>query len=395
MGLQLLLNPAVNKLAPNMGSWPIYAYGNSYAALTGSHYTAGRHYLQLAAARLGAGTVTSYGTGGSRAIDTWAHAGSAGTWPGSGKGPATNAQWPGTSSRSGLVVLDLAVNDIGHYASGTTPAAITTANTQYLDSMKATRRAILALLASESRVEATAYSATSGTWSTLAGAPYSGDSVEYTTAAGAYREYSITPAQTGPLAGKVWLAALTQATASGVLAPITVAVDGVSQGTTTLSPWETYTDSSAVNTGVGCIAITIPVDNAAHTVRITHAGSAGQPMYPDAFLIPSTDPNPVMVMGAEQTPVAGLWNASQIGIYNANAALMKPVIQAVVSEFANATYVPSTMTSSGLYSGDGIHPNDRGMTQRANDLVYAAQALRPRLENRALAALGDSNFTVV
>lgn len=389
---------AATEKKPQMDSWPIYLYGNSYSVLTGGvNFTDGNHYAQQVAAALGAGAVTSYGVSGARAIDTWAHAVSQAAWPGGGNNPVTGAQWPGVSARNGLLVLELPVNDISHAASGAAPAAITTANTQYLDSMKAVRRAILALLSSESRVETGAYSATSGVWGSLAGNYLSADSLQYTTAAGAYREYSITPAQSGPLAGKVYLVVLTQRTADGTLAPITVAVDGVSQGTTTLSPWEGYTGAAgAVNTGVSCIPITVPVDNAAHTIRITHAGSEGQPLYADVFLIPSEDPNPIMVMGGETMPAVGFYNAAQVGIYKGNAALLNPVIKAVVAEFANAVYVPSTMTVGGLWSGDKIHPNDRGMTQRANDLQTAiTTAIRAQLESRRLANLADASFGII
>lgn len=42
---------------------------------------------------------------------------------------------------------------------------------------------------------------------------------------------------------------------------------------------------------------------------------------------------------------------------------------------------------------DGLHPNDRGMARRANDLVEAVRkSLSARYNNRALQAAADETF---
>lgn len=54
------------------------------------------------------------------------------------------------------------------------------------------------------------------------------------------------------------------------------------------------------------------------------------------------------------------------------------------------------MTTNGLYSGDGLHPNDRAQEQIANDLQTAlTSAIRARLESRRLSNLADGNFAIV
>lgn len=86
---------------------------------------------------------------------------------------------------------------------------------------------------------------------------------------------------------------------------------------------------------------------------------------------------------------------ANVNAHRSNVKRVTDVVKGVVAEFANAVYVPSTMTSNGLYSGDGLHPNDRGMEQRANDLYEAFKPITPLLKNRALSAKANSAFPKV
>lgn len=388
---------------PVLSSWPTYVYGNSYAILSGAGYfTIGSHYTQQIAAALGGGAVTSYAIAGKRILDVIAALQNQAAFPALVTAPIAGGLWPGVSSRNGLVVLDSIINDIGHYPTMVgvaTPAALPTANTRYLDSMALFYRHALAIMSSESRVENSARTATSGTWSQNVSTGYaSGGNLSFTTANGAYNEFSITPPQSGPLCGVVFVHGFTVDAGVGTMAQQTISVDGVVQLTRTPSAWEQYTGPGGgnVNVGVDCFAITIPVDGAAHTVRLAHSGTAGHLMYNDFISIPSIDPNPIAVMGGEHSVAFTGWTSAQRSVFHANAKAIIPVVKNVVAEFPHAFYAPSTITPNGLYSADGLHPNDRGMAQRANDLQTAmTTAIRAKLESRRLASLADVNFTVV
>jgi hypothetical protein len=385
-----------------LSSWPTFVYGNSYGILAAGWFTSGGHYSQKVATALGGGSVTSYAISGKRILDVLSALVNEAAAPGLATAPVAGGKWPGTSSRNGLVILESLVNDIGHYPSmvGTAlPAALPTANTRYKDCLQVLYRTALALLSSESRVEQST-ATYSGTWTQNTATGYvSNGTLSFTSAAGAFIEYSVTPPQSGPLAGKVFVLGYTVDPAAGTMAQQTISVDGTAQVTRTPSGWEQYTGPGGGNVNVAwdVTAVQVPIDGAAHLVRIAHSGSAGQLLYSDCVIVPSTDPDPIIVPGAEHTLTAPtLWNAAQRGAYHDNARVLIPLLQAVVAEFPNAVYVPSTMTTSGLYSGDGIHPNDRGMAQRANDILRGvSKSLRARLESRSLALQADNTFGVL
>lgn len=386
--------------------WPIYAYGNSYAndGNTGSGptptwFTAGLHYLTRAAEALNAGTVTSYAINGTRLVnmvDALRSEAAIGT-VGTNVNPLAGSYWPGTSDRQGIVVLDTLFNDIAHYptmVSPVSPTLITTANTYYKDGCSGMLRLALAYATAESRIEQDAGTFT-GTWisTAAASAPSSGGSLATASQVGAAVEFSVTPPQYGPLAGTVFVAINKLSPDVGVGEPATIEVQ-VDGGTATPydpSPWEQYlgTSGAAVQAIGDAITVTVPVDGEAHSVKLTHAGSAGQRMIVDCVLIPSEEPNPTAVMGRERPPNVDYYDADEVANWKANAALLLPALRSVVAEFPNAIYVPSTVTANGLVSTDGIHPNDRGQAQQANDLVVALEAIRARLRSRALALATD------
>lgn len=360
---------------------PVFVYGNSYAANPGIQCTAGLEYFHQAAGLLTAGTVTSYGLSSTRIFDTASALISASSGLLSGlSGQQAGAQWPGTSARRGLIVLDDEFNDVGHYPDMTIglvhPVAITGANTQYKDAVTDCYRTALALLSCESRIEQE--SATfAGTWASEAfPAAASGGDFAYTTTPGASVAWSITPPQSGPMAGRVYVLGYKLTAAGFTMATVNVQLDGGAAVGHTPTGVEEYKGANGqqVNNLPWVIPVQLPVDGNAHTVMLTHAGTAGEFMYADAVLICSTAPNPVAVMQASTPPrvISGVWAAGDVAIWEQNLALLDPAIQAVVAEFPNALWVPSTVSQNGISSIDGIHPNDRGMAQRANDLAQAA-----------------------
>lgn len=376
-----------------LGGWPIFVYGNSYGILSAPYFTAGRHWTQLLAKSMGGGTVTSYAIGAKRILDVLSALLNEASFPGLGTpAPVAGSKWPGTSQRTGLVVLESLINDFGHYPSMqgvSIPAALPAGNTRYKDSLAVQYRAALALMSSESRVEQSARTATSGTWTHDSNQGYpSSSTVSFTSAAGAYLEYTVTPPQYGPLAGKVFLLGFALDPSVGVMAQQTISVDGVVQTTRTPSGWEQYTGPGgvAVQVAMDVAAVTLPVDGASHVIRLAHSGAGGQFMYSDGLLIPSVSPNPILIPGAEHKLVgAPTWNTAQTSVYTQNEKTLTPVIKAVAAEFPNVVWAESTMTTAGIYSVDGIHQNELGNAQRAVDAEFALRPVKPRLDNLALA----------
>lgn len=391
----------VQSVIPRASAWPLWLYGASYSTLLQVFFTAGRHWSQILAALAGAGTITSYGVNGRRALDVVLALLQG--QPMSGiTGIVAGAKWPGTSARSGVVVHDALGNDgmaqAAMNAGTITVVAIT--GTNYINYLKQHWRAALALMSSEARVENHSHTATSGTWthSSAAAWPSGGDSC-FTTEVGASADYPITPPQRGPLAGKVWVFLAGDLAAAAVLPNVTIAIDGGTASAPIPSYKHTYTGSNGtqVKGFVNAIPVTLPVDGAAHTIRVAQAGSAGQFMVVDVVAAASEDPNPILCMGIEHqlaVHASGL-DAADLLAYNANMALVTAAYKEVVAEFPNAIYVPSTVTLNGLWSGDGLHLNDRGNEQRAADAWAAISRIKARLDSRALAQLPDADFGVV
>lgn len=395
------IEASVVAVQPNAASWPIYNYGASYSTLNQAFFTSGRHWTQLLASKVGAGTVTSYGVNGRRALDV-ACALLQGVGMSGITGIVSGSKWPGTSSRSGLVVHDAPGNDVMNQAAMNAGSitAVAIAGTDYLNYLKQHYRAALALMSSESRIENHSHTATSGTWThSSVGTWASGGDTCFTTANGAYAEYSVTPPQRGPLAGKVYVIVAGDIPTNTFYADVTTSVDGGSASAAQVTYRATYTGTNGtqVKGVVNAIPVTVPVDGAAHTVRITHAGTAGYYLIVDCILIPSEDPNPILCMGLEHPVVAhaSALDSTDVAIYKANEIKVRAIYKEAVAEFPNAVYVPSTVTTNGLWSSDGLHLNDRGNLQRANDAEAAVRAIKPRLDNRVASLAPDADFGVV
>lgn len=393
----------VDTVIPRAASWPLFLYGASYSTLGQAFFTAGRHWSQRLAERAVAGAVTSYGVNGRRALDVALTL--LNGVPISGiTGIVNSGKWPGTSARSGLVIHDALGNDVMAQAAmngaSVVVQAITGApGTTYLNYLKQTYRAALAFMSSESRLENHTHTATNGVWThSSAGAWASGGDICFTTNAGAWAEYAVTPAQHGPLAGVVWLILDGDIPVASTAADVSVSVDG-GAGVVHSTYRAAYTghNGTQVKGYVNAVPIPIPVDGAAHTVRITHAGTEGHFMTLDCLVVPSTDPNPILCMGIELPPTVhgAALDAGDLVLYKANLIKVTATYRQVIAEFPNAVYVPSTMTANGLWSGDGLHPNDRGQEQRAADAWGAVRAIKPRLDSRVLAQLPDTDFGVI
>lgn len=374
---------------------PLYIYGHSYATIPGLACTAGLEWPTQLRARTGAPSVTSYAISGGRIADMATNVisqfGNTGI-----AGPVSGALWPGTSSRPGVVFLDMMFNDVGHYSTfGGAPVAITSTDTRYVDGLAAMYRTFLAVVSSESRVEQSAATFT-GTWaSTAVGGGYSGDSVAYTTTLGAAASYSVTPAQEGPLAGRVYLLVYTLDAGSFTMAPITISVDGAPAIQHAPAAWEPYVYWASGNVQVipYVIPVDLPIDGAAHTILQTHNGVTGTYMYSDAVIVPSDNPNPVAVFD-DSWVKTGTWTAPQVAIWRANVDKVFPVLRDVVDEFPNTVWVNSNITANGLATADGIHPNDRGMQQRVEDALAALVEIQDWVNARQMSVLADAKFAV-
>lgn len=376
---------------------PVYVWGESYGLVSAqAWFTSGKHYLNKVADALRAPSLTSYAVGSRRIIDVCATAINAGQYSGT-TGLIAAGKHTSVSARPGLYVIESMFNDVGHYpamnVNPVVPAAITSADTKYLDGIKSMYRTALAVLSSESRVEQTA-AVLAGAWTAASAQVYaSGGTVGFTSAIGASDTYTVKPPQTGPMAGKVHFLRYKIDTAAGTLAPVDISIDGGAATRYTPTPWEQYTGQNAalVNVIPDCITVTLPIDNANHTVKFTHAGAAGNLMYSDCAFIPSVAPNPIIVMGNNVSPnvVAGTFDATGVANWVANMSKVEGAIRSVCAEFPHVIYVPSSMSQNGLSSGDGVHPNDRGMQQRAND--FLAWLRTSNLSNQ-LRDKANSNF---
>lgn len=393
------------QVTADAAAWPIYLYGASYSVVdqtAGPFFQTGEHYAQLLAETAGAGTVTSYGVNGRRALDVAITLLSGASGMSGISGLIAAGAWPGTAARSGLLIHDALGNDVMNQAAmnlaSITVAAIS--GTTYLNYLKQTYRAALALMSTASRVESHGHTATSGTWTHSAvGTWASGGETCFTTAVGAYADYSVTPPQRGPLAGKVFVILDGDIPTGSAYADITISIDGGAPSSPISTHRVTYTghNGTQVKGVVNAVPVTLPVDGAAHSIRVTHAGTAGQFMIVDVVLVPSEDPNPILCMGVEH-PMgshANGFDATDLLNYTANEIKVRAIYKEVVAEFGNAIYVPSTMTLNGLWSGDGIHPNSRGQRQREADAWAAVRTIKARLDSRALALRPDGDFAIV
>lgn len=155
------------------------------------------------------------------------------------------------------------------------------------------------------------------------------------------------------------------------------------------------------------VPLAIPLrglSNAAHTVVVTHAGSAGQTLFVNRLLTPSAAPPTVIINKANQLPAGGyanyVTNGNALGSPSfATDQIYNGLIDTVVARFGAVTTLtssakaiadrsivvfdpmaagwdPTTMIAS--TDASHIHPNDKGMGCYADGLRAALNALSPR-----------------
>lgn len=389
------------------GPMEFVIYGASQSVDPGLQCTPGLEWFKQVADELGT-TIASLAYSGRRTIDMAGYALS-GTTPVTGQGAHPSgaaATWAGMDTVGKIPIIDASMNDIGHYPSmavtPAVPARITgAAGTRYLAGIAGSLRTLLATLIAQSRVENTA-AASTGTWSTVPVG--SAGTTAYSTAVGATRTYTVTPPQGGEFAGEVYHVGVTlSAEQAAVSAPFTYSVDGGAESAVQTPPgWQRYVGWGGANIDSTPFVtkIAVPVDGNSHTVRITHAGAAGNVLYSDCLLVPSAAPKPVLVLGApRQVKVAaGVFDAAGVAAYAANWRLIEDQQKAICAEFPNAIYVPCNVSLNGLSNADGLHFNDRGMEQRKNDVlsaIYDHAQLRAALLGNKSRAAADGNYAML
>lgn len=386
---------------------PIRFYGDSYA-VTPAQIAGVIDYPTRIGTLLGA-TIDNYSLGGRRIIEIsqWLINGLRAPIGSTTNPRGSSATWPGVSAASCWTVLDSIGNDIGHYpsmvaAGGAVPAYISgAAGDRYLSGIRSALGAALALFATESRVEFEDGILT-GTFGFSGPGPYSGDSTRYTTVIGNTAQVTVTPPQTGPYAGEVFILSATVDSAFNGTVPAnwTYSIDGGAESALIIPPsWEMFTGHGGTAAWLANYVqkITLPIDNASHTIRMTHAGGSGgtNTMYPDAVLVPSEDPWPTFVMGnPRRLKVGTTWDATQMATYHGNTRKITDVYKNVIAQFPHSIWVPSSVSPNGI-SVDGLHPNDRGMEQRANDLLHAFRMNRAVVAGIESRFAPDSNYGVV
>jgi len=337
--------------------------------------TAAGMYYNRTATRYGANAPVSYGKGGMRINYGVNCVLAAGGFPGLTAPPA-GAVWD--AGEADQVFVDFLMNDIAHTNGvSITPQPITGAGgARYVAAIAAAYEAYFAIVSSASRKEIS--SGVSGVTLTGAGAAsyaanyLSGGDFTWLTQSGDRADITgITPPQTGPYAGKVYVGIDSFDPAVLPNANGNFSVDGGTADLWTNPQWEAYGTAGAMNQAYAVACVPIPADTANHSIRAAWSGSAGQYLGLDAVFIPSTNPPVIYVMDTyDPTPKAGAYSAADVAVWKANRDILVPAIKAAVAKFPNVVWVPCTMPS-GTQWVDGIHPDDEGLLHRSEDLNRA------------------------
>lgn len=356
---------------------PMWVYGSSFTVEPPFLATAGTEFHKLAAARLRMGTVTSFGVNGKSIRE-------AAKRVVGGMGVA-NAPW--TPTRRGIGVIDTWVNDLAAYAAGPTPRAFTAKD---ISGIRANLAAALCMMSSMTVLENTV-GVKGGTWAADGAA---------TDRSGGNNSISASPGATMTWEGVVvpethfFFLGHTLEPNSFAIAPIEVLVDGQVARTITASEQQCHAlvEGGSVTTGNG--AWRIPCTPGTHTVAVRHAGAAATNMLVDAIVVPRpvAKRSPVFVLGDSlPRPVAAgafYKTQGQVDILAANWPLLMAVYNDVLADFPNAYFVPSSLRAAEHYGADGLHPNDRGMGAKADELVAA-------ISNRLATRRPDNLYSVV
>lgn len=302
--------------------------------------------------------------------------------------------WVSGNNVGGIVFLDLLRNSAGF--DGTTTNSGTTAKSRQgasnaIDSM-------IALNQSQSRQEDPASGSVvySGSWThQTAQTQRSGANQSFTTAVGA----SVTITTPVGTDFDLILIGLDDAVIGFAGAAFTVTVDGVSQVARAGFPFTCsnqlrYTQAAGNAIPSSASQMRVPLrglSSQAHTVVLTHAGSAGQALFFDCLLRKSATPPLVFVMKVPQltaTGYAAYVAAGGTGASYAVDQVYNGLVDTVLSSYSasevisfdpNSTSNPFGLwTPSTMLAADGIHPNDAGCAYCADNIMPILNALPAR-----------------
>lgn len=354
-------------------------YGHSFedeaVMVPGQVPTSAGMWYSLVSAALSGGTPNNYSKGGQRILYGVSSLLNSGTWPGLSNASVSGSTWPGTSSRSGPVYFNYHTNDVAHTNGATSvpqPIAGTTGR-RYVNGISALYEAAIAIASSESRKNVkTGVSGVTltGTWTDSAAAYLSGGDFSQTNTNGDYATITgITPPQTGPYAGKVFVGFLTWDPTVLANATFTTQVDSLTAVAHPKVDWETI-GATGNNVSYFVVPVDMPADSASHTLKITHTGTGSEYLCVDAIFIPSVTPGDMYVLEDPAPIIGSVYSAADIAVWKANNDILLPAIQKAVAKYPNAIWVPTSMQPGPLWV-DGLHPDGNGMIARAADVTSA------------------------
>lgn len=316
---------------------PHYSYGHSFGVIQGTpNASPNSTYFKRISARHFASTYTNQNVNSYRWIDTARKIAS--TW---------------TTGNKGLVIMDSTINDIGFNHSSTLGP------TGFVDGL----RASLWLLRAGSRVEETAATGVTGTWSSSSNSVFSGGTLTYNGVQGS----SYTLSYTGSRAALLTYGMISSL--SGLGGVMSMTVDGVDKGTTDLG--NRFLAGASTTNGTSNFApLVVPITNVAygtHAVTVTKVDATTNVIYCDAVLVESTTPPTIVIVKGVTCTSDGYARYSAPYATDADVLTYNGYIDNVVNEFPNdGTIITVDPLSEGwnattMTAADGQHPNDRGM----------------------------------
>jgi len=341
---------------------PLWVYGSSFTVSPGLACTSGMEFYKLVQARLKMGTATTFGINGKTIREAAKRI----------VGGVGVAGAPWIPTRKGVAVIDTWVNDLAGYqivGGDYTPRAFVAKD---ISGIKANLAAALAYISAGTIIENTA-GTKAGTWAADGSATdRSGGNNSTTSDVGA----TMTFTGVSVPEDHFFFLSNTLEPASFALSDVEVLVDGVVARTIASAEFECHSLIEGGTVLTGNAAFRIPCTPGTHTIVIRQAGSAGQNMLVDAIIVPKAlaARSPILVI-QDQLPrgvVGGTyWHPDDIATLAANKPLLDAAYAAVLADFPNAHLVLTTLDATQDYGPDGLHPNDRGMIRKADELTLA------------------------
>lgn len=353
---------------------PMFVYGSSFTVDPGYRSTAGMEWHKLLRDRLKMPSATTYGVSGKSIAD-------AAQRIIGGKGAAGAAWTPG---KKGLVVLDTYVNDVSMWSANGVANAYTAKTITGITNALRAALATLSAGPAGSTIEDVASAVFTGAWTTFNSTNSSGGSNKYTTTVGAKADFPVVPF---PATGYVHLLVSSTDPLTYTPATVEILVDDVVVktvlGTSLQCSQATEGSPTAQATQPAAIKVTATPGN--HKVTIRHAGLAGQFAFTDAVLIPAVSPPPIFVVQDALPLAGGTYNQAAVNIMAVNKPQLDAIYATVLAEFANAIWVPTTLIPATDYAiVDKLHPNDRGMVRKTDELMVAIRTRLSTIRSDAL-----------